>query len=81
MFENLKKLGELKKIADIISKEKILITKNEIEILINGKFEIEEIKISENLTKQEIEKNLKDCINEAIKKMQLSLMNKMQDFK
>ncbi len=81
MFENLKKLGELKKIADIISKEKILITKNEIEILINGKLEIEEIKISENLTKQEIEKNLKDCINEAIKKMQLSLMNKMQDFK
>ncbi len=77
MFDSFKKIKELKEISDMLSKERIEIEKKGIKVIINGKMEIEKIKLNSALPKEEQEKILKDCLNEAAKKIQISLAQKM----
>jgi DNA-binding protein YbaB len=77
MFDSFKKIKELKELSDMLEKEKIEIEKNGIKVIVNGKMEVEEIKLNPVLSKEEQEKILKDCINEAARKIQISLAQKM----
>jgi DNA-binding protein YbaB len=74
MFENLKKIQQIK---NLLNSEKIEVEKNGLKVIINGKMEIEEIKLNPDLDFKTQEKILKDCLNEAIKKLQISLAQKM----
>jgi len=77
MFDKLRQLKELKDLQDSLSKERIEVEKDGIKVVVNGKMEIEEIHFAEGLPKEEQEKKLKDCINEAVKKIQMSVASKM----
>ena len=77
MFENLKKLKQLKEIGDSLQKEKIEIERDGIKIIMNGKMEIEEVKLNPELRQDEQEIILKNCINEAIRKIQMLVAQKM----
>ena len=77
MFENLKKLKQLKEIGDSLKKEKIEIERDGIRIIMNGKMEIEEVKLNPELRQDEQEIILKNCINEAIRKIQMLVAQKM----
>ncbi|MCD6178121.1 YbaB/EbfC family nucleoid-associated protein [bacterium] len=77
MFENLKKLKQLKEIGDSLKKEKIEIERDGIKIIMNGKMEIEEVKLNPELRQDEQEIILKNCINEAIRKIQMLVAQKM----
>jgi len=77
MFDSLKKLKELKELSDLVSNQKIEIEKKGVRLVVNGKMEIEEIKLNPELPKEEQEKVLKDCFNEAMKKFQLDLIQRM----
>ena len=77
MFDNLKKLQQLKKIKDSLEKEKIEIEKEGIKVIVNGKREVEEIKLNPDLSQEEQERAIKDCINEAVKKIQMMVAQKM----
>ena len=74
MFENLKKIQQIK---NLLNSEKIEVEKNGLKVIINGKMEIEEIKLNPDLDFKTQQKILKDCLNEAIKKLQISLAQKM----
>ena len=77
MFDKLKQLSQLKEIRNNLSQEKLTVEKNGIRVTFNGKMEIEELQLNPSLNAKEQEKILKDCLNEAIRKLQLVLAKKM----
>jgi len=74
MFEKLKKLKE---IQNFLSQEKIEAEKRGVKITINGKMQVEEVCLNPELSKKEQEETLRDCFNEAMKKLQLKLAQQM----
>ncbi len=70
MFEQLRDLAKFKKIKDSLEKEKKEIEKRGMKVVMNGKFEVEEIKLNPEIDLKEQEKILKECFNEAIKEIQ-----------
>lgn len=77
MFDQLKQLKKLKELQDSLSQEKVEIEKNGVKVVINGKMEVQEIQLNPELSKEEQENVLKDCINEAMKKIQMIAAQKM----
>lgn len=78
MLDKLKQLRELKKIQDDLGKERIEVEKRGIRVIINGKMEIEEIILNSELSKEDQEKVLRDCVNEAMNKMKILMAQKVQ---
>lgn len=84
IFDNLKKIAELKKLQDSFKKEKVIIEKDGTSVTMNGNFEIEEIKLNPELDTQKQQNVLRSCFNEAReniqKKMAQNLMNSGMSF-
>lgn len=76
MFDKIKQLMQLKGLQDAIKKEKFEAEKEGIKIVINGGFNVEEIILNPALGKEQQEKILKECFNEATKKVQASMLQK-----
>lgn len=83
MFNKLKRLKDLrsqaKTMQNALAAESITIEKGGIKIIMNGNMEIISITVNENLSKDSLEGMLTDCINEAIKKTQRLMAQKMQE--
>lgn len=77
MFEKLKELKKLKELQGQLEQEKEEAEKNGVKVVVNGRMEIEEVVLSEELSKKEQEETVKDCANEAMKKMQAIAAKKM----
>lgn len=77
MFDKLKQIKQLKELRDSLAQEKEEVEKKGIKVIINGKLEIEGIQLNPDLTQEEQEMILKECINEAVKKIQMVLTSKM----
>jgi len=77
MFDQLKQLGKLKELKDILEKEKKEVEKEGVKVVVNGRMEIEEIKLNPQLDFETQEKIIKECINEAMKKIQMEAAQKM----
>jgi DNA-binding protein YbaB len=79
IFDNLKKIAELKKLQDSFKKESATIEKNGVLVVMNGNFEVEEIKLNSELSIEVQQDALKKCLNEAReeiqKRMAKNLMN------
>ena len=79
MFEKLKQLKELKSLQDKLVEEKAEVEKSGVRVVVNGKMEVEEIKLNSELSREEQEKITKECLNEAIKKVQIVAAKKMSE--
>ncbi len=77
MFEKLKQMKQLKELQDSLKNERAEVEKQGVKIVVNGKMEIEEVQLNSELGKEEQEKIVKDCINEAMKKVQFIAAQKM----
>lgn len=73
MFDQLKKIQELKKIQDSFKKEKMTVEKRGVSVTLNGNFEVEDIKLSEELDLNQQAEILKQCLNEARENIQKTL--------
>ncbi len=73
MFDQLKKMAELKKIQDSFKKELIVVEKNGIKVVMNGNFEVQEINLNDSLSKEDQERILIQCLNEAKDNIQKTL--------
>jgi len=80
MFNKIKQLNQIREIQKDLEKETIEVEKEGIKIILNGKMEIEEVFLNQELPKDKQEALIKDCHNEAIKKVQIILAKKMQSF-
>lgn len=77
MLDKLKQLKELKQMQGELEKERVEVEKNGIKVVLNGKMETEGIVLNSDLSKEEQEKLVKECINEAMKKVQMIAAQKM----
>lgn len=79
MFEKLKQLKKLKDIQKSLGKEKMDVEKDGIKVTINGNIEIESITLNPGLDVARQEHVLRDCINDAVKKIQFVVAQKMSE--
>jgi len=62
---------------DSFKEERASVEKKGVSVLINGNFEVVEIKLNEDLSTEEQQEVLKQCFNEAKDNIQKSLAKKM----
>jgi DNA-binding protein YbaB len=77
MFEKLKQLKKLKDIQKSLGREKMDVERDGVKVTINGNIEIESISLNPDLDVSRQERVLKDCINDAVKKIQFVVAQKM----
>ena len=78
MFEQLKQLKKLQEIQKALKDERVEYEKQGIKVTINGKLEIEDIKLNPAMAYDQQEKMLKEVLNEGMKKIQMTVAQKMQ---
>ncbi len=81
MFEKLRQLQQLKSLQDDLGKEKAEAEREGVKVVINGKMEIEEIRLNAELSKERQEMVVKDCVNEALGKIKMSAAQKILTMK
>jgi DNA-binding protein YbaB len=72
-FKNLGKLHELKKMQDSFKKEKLTVEKNGVSVIMNGNFEVEDIKLNADLSIEDQQRALRQILNEARESIQKKL--------
>ncbi len=77
MFDQFKKLQELKKMQDEFKKEKLTVEKRGVSVTMNGNFDVEEIKLNSELGTDEQQNLLKQCLHEAKESIQKKLAGKL----
>ena len=70
MFDNFKKLAELKKIQDTLQKEEITVEKRGVSVTMNGGFEVKQLKLNPELSIEDQEEAVKEALSEAKKNIQ-----------
>lgn len=82
MFNKLKQFKDLrtqaKQMQDALATESVTVEKNGIKLVMNGNMEITTLTIKSDLTGESLEKTMKDVFNDAIKKTQRLMAQKMQ---
>ena len=73
VFDQIKKIAELKKLQDSFKRESITVEKRGVTVIMNGSMEIEEVKLNPELNIDEQQTVLKQCLNEAKADMQKKL--------
>ena len=76
MFDKLKQLAQLKEMESKMKEERIVVENSGVKIVINGKLAIEEIALNPQLGLEEQQRIVKDCFNEAVRKIQMSMAQK-----
>ncbi len=79
VFDQIKKMAELKKLQDSFKKEREIVERDGISVEINGNFEIESIKLNPELSIDKQQEVLKRCLNEARETIQKRLAKMMMD--
>ena len=79
MFDNLKKLNELRKMQGEFKKEKLTYEDRGVSVTMNGNFEVEEIKLNPELSIGDQQDVLKRCLNKVREDIQKTLAQKMMN--
>ncbi|HMB65426.1 MAG TPA: YbaB/EbfC family nucleoid-associated protein [Patescibacteria group bacterium] len=83
MFNKLKQYKDLrsqaKSMQDELAKETITAEKNGIKIDMDGNMKVTSVSISKELSHEQIQSSMAECINDAIKKAQKQMAQKMQE--
>ncbi len=81
MWDQMKQAKELYQLQKELQKEKIEVEEKGVKVVVNGKMEVEDIFLNTEITKEEQERALKNCLNEAFRKIQMNLAQKMQSLR
>jgi DNA-binding protein YbaB len=76
MFDKLKQIAQMKGLQDAIHKEIVEVEKEGVKVSLRGDFSVEQIILNPDLSKDRQEQVLKDCLNDAVKKIQLLAVQK-----
>ncbi len=76
MFDKLKDLKKLKDLESSLGNERVEKEKNGIIVVVNGRAEIISISLNPELEKENQEKYLKECINEASRDAKMIMAKK-----
>ncbi len=76
MFDKLKDLKKLKDLESSLGNERVEKENHGIKVLVNGRAEIISITLNSELSKEDQEKYLKDCINDASRDAKMIMAKK-----
>lgn len=83
MFNKLKQLKDLRSTAktmqDSLSGERVEESRGGVKIVMNGNMEILSVVINDGLSKEATQNDVKNCVNDIIKKAQRLMAKKLQD--
>ncbi|MDD4333188.1 MAG: YbaB/EbfC family nucleoid-associated protein [Patescibacteria group bacterium] len=83
MFNKLKQFRDLrsqaKTLQSALANESVTIEKGGVKLVMNGNMEVISLTINDGLEKNSLEGIITDCINDAIKKTQRIMAQKMQE--
>lgn len=83
MFNKLKQYKDLrsqaKQMQSALAQELITVENNGVKVELNGNMEIVNLTINDSLNKEQLEKIIKNLINEAIQKAQRTMAKKLQE--
>ncbi len=77
MFDNVKKLYQLKKMQDEFKREKLTFESEGVTVTMNGNFEVENIILNPELDTIKQQEILKKCLNNVREDIQKTLAKKM----
>lgn len=77
MFDDIKKIQELKRMQDSFKTELETVQKKGISITVNGNLKVESVTLNPALETREAEETLKQCVNEAMENIQKRLAKAM----
>lgn len=79
MFDKLKQMNKLRELQRQLKEEKAEVEKDGVKVIVNGKMEVEEIFLNPELDNKRQEKAVRNAINDAFRKVQISAAKKMKD--
>jgi len=79
MFDKIKQMKQIMDLQNQMKQEKAEAEKDGVRVVVNGKLEVEAIYLNPNLTPQQQEKSARDCVNDALRKVQMSAAQKMMN--
>jgi len=77
IFDQFKKIAELKKLQDNLKKEKEVVERDGVLVEINGNFEVENVRLNPDLSTEKQQEVLIRCLNEAREKIQKKMAQMM----
>lgn len=83
MFNKLKQIKDLrsqaKTMQNMLAGESVTVDKNGITLTMNGNLEVTNVKVTETLSPEKLADTIKDLVNDAVKKTQKIMAQKMQE--
>jgi DNA-binding protein YbaB len=79
MFDKLQQLQKINELKNSLAQEKAEQEIQGIKVVVNGKMEIEDIHLNPDLGAEDQARILKDCINQAMQKVQMIAAQKMSE--
>ncbi len=77
MFNKINEIRKIKEIQKSLKEEKVTVEDSGIKLILNGNIELEEIHLSQEISKEEQERVIIKLFNEALKKIQMKAAQKM----
>jgi DNA-binding protein YbaB len=77
MFEKLKQLNQIRQLKNELEKEVKTVEKEGVKVTVRGNFQVEDIQLNSQMDFERQAKVLKECINEAMKQIQVEAAQKM----
>ncbi|MFH1509627.1 MAG: YbaB/EbfC family nucleoid-associated protein [Candidatus Nealsonbacteria bacterium] len=81
MFDKLKQLGDLKKMKEEMDKQRKTIEKDGVVVTVNGRMEMEDLKLNPQMDITSQELIVKECFNQAVREIQKEVAQKMFNMK
>ena len=81
MWDQMKQAKEMYKLQKELEKERIEMEERGVKVVVSGKMEVEKVELNPEISKEEQEEAVKNCLNRAMKQIQANLVQKMQSMK
>ncbi len=81
MWDQMKQAKEMYRLQKELERERIEKEENGVKVVVSGKMEVEKVELNPEITKEEQEAAVKNCLNEAMKQIQTNLAQKMQSMR
>ncbi|MFA5232431.1 MAG: YbaB/EbfC family nucleoid-associated protein [Candidatus Paceibacterota bacterium] len=79
MFDKIQQLKKLKDLEDGLGRERLEEEINGVKVVVNGKAEIVSIELNQELSKEEQEEVLKECINKVSREAKMLMARKASE--
>lgn len=80
MFDKLKQLNQIRQLKSELDKQTKTVEKEGVKVTVRGNLQVDEIQLNPNLDISRQATIVKDCVNEAMRQIQMEAAQKMMKF-